>query len=51
MFEIKTALTFCLDIKMHVVEMLIDLEFHSDTDVSYYWISGFDSYYNPLEAN
>ena len=31
MFEIKTALTFCLDIKMHVVEMLIDLEFHLET--------------------
>ena len=36
MYEIKTALTFRLDIKMHVVEMLIDFEFHSETDVSYY---------------
>ena len=51
MYEIKTAITFRLDIKMHVVEMLIDFEFHSETDVSYYWISGFDSYYNPLETN
>ena len=51
MYEIKTALIFCLDIKMHVVEMLIDFEFHSETDVSYYWISGLDSYYNLLETN
>ena len=51
MYEIKTAITFRLDIKMHVVEMLIDFEFHSETDVSYYWISGLDSYYNQLEAN
>ena len=51
MYEIKTAITFRLDIKMHVVEMLIDFEFHSETDVSYYWISGLDSYYNPLETN
>ena len=51
MYEIKTALTFCLVIKMHVVEMLIDFEFHSETDVSYYWISGLDSYYNQLETN
>ena len=49
--EIKTDLIFCLHIRMHVVEMLIDLEFHSETDVSYYWISGLDSYYNPLETN
>ena len=51
MYEIEIALTFCLDIKMHVVEMLIGFEFHSETDVSYYWISGLDSYYNPLETN
>ena len=51
MYKIKTDLIFRLDIKMHVVEMLIDFEFHSETDVSYYWISGLDSYYNTLETN
>ena len=51
MYEIKTALLFRFDIKMHVVEMSIDFEFHSETDVSYYWIGGLDSYYNPLETN
>ena len=51
MYEIKTALIFRLDIKMHVVELLIDFEFHSETDVLYYWISGLDSYYNLEETS
>ena len=51
MYEIKTALVIRLDIKMHVVEMLIDFEFHLETDVLYYCISRLDSCYNPLQTN